>query len=57
MQQGDQSGSLHFALVLHPLIRQIRDICKLLLHDWYLDDETIIWDSEEVAKALYIIWE
>ncbi|GKC16560.1 hypothetical protein Tco_1013342, partial [Tanacetum coccineum] len=26
-----------------------RDSCKLLLHAWYLDDGTVIGDSEEVA--------
>ncbi|GJX34129.1 hypothetical protein Tco_0245686 [Tanacetum coccineum] len=28
---------------------------KLLLHAWYLDDETLIEDSEEVARVLDII--
>ena len=55
VQQGDPLGQLLFALVLHPLIHQIRDSCKLLLHAWYLDDETLVGDSEEVAKALDII--
>jgi len=40
---------------LHPLIHQVRDSCKLLLHAWYLDDGTLVGDSEEVAKALDII--
>ena len=55
VQQGDSLGPLLFALVLHPLIHHIRDSCKLLLHAWYLDDETLVGDSEEVAKALDII--
>ncbi|GJT54578.1 hypothetical protein Tco_0989632, partial [Tanacetum coccineum] len=33
----------------------IKDSCKLLLHAWYLDDGTVIGDSEEVARVLDII--
>ena len=55
VQQGDPLGPLLFALVLHPLIHQISDSCKLLLHAWYLDDGTLVGDSEKVAKALDII--
>ncbi|MCI32818.1 hypothetical protein A2U01_0054032, partial [Trifolium medium] len=52
VQQGDPLGPLIFALVLHPLIHKIKDNCNHLLHVWYLDDETIVGDSREVAKAL-----
>jgi len=55
VQQGDPLGPLLFALILHPLIHQVRDSYKLLLHAWYLDDGNLVGDSEEVAKALDII--
>nr|GEV06996.1 hypothetical protein [Tanacetum cinerariifolium] len=37
------------------LLHEIKDSCKLLLHAWYLDDGTVIGDSEEVASVLGII--
>nr|GFA08648.1 putative reverse transcriptase domain-containing protein [Tanacetum cinerariifolium] len=37
------------------LLHEIKDNCKLLLHAWYLDDGTVIGDSEEVANVLDII--
>nr|GEV49537.1 putative reverse transcriptase domain-containing protein [Tanacetum cinerariifolium] len=55
VQQGDPLGPLLFALVLHPLVHRIKDCCQLLFHAWYLDDDTIIGDTKEVAKAIDII--
>ncbi|GJW29230.1 putative reverse transcriptase domain-containing protein [Tanacetum coccineum] len=55
VQQGDPLGPLLFTLELHRLVHKIRDNCKLLFHACYLDDGTVIGDSEEVAMALDII--
>ncbi|GJW19493.1 hypothetical protein Tco_0026929 [Tanacetum coccineum] len=55
VHQGDPLGPLLFTLELHRLVHKIRDNCKLLLHAWYLNDGTVIGDSEEVAKVLDII--
>nr|GEW80994.1 putative reverse transcriptase domain, PPM-type phosphatase domain, protein phosphatase 2C family [Tanacetum cinerariifolium] len=55
VSQGDPLGPLFFALVLHLLVHKIRHNCKLLLHAWYLDDGTVIGDSEEVSRVLDII--
>ncbi|GKG20017.1 putative reverse transcriptase domain-containing protein, partial [Tanacetum coccineum] len=55
VQQGDPLKHLLFALILHPLLHKIKDSCKLLLHSWYLDDGTVIGDSEEVVRVLDII--
>ncbi|GJV85835.1 hypothetical protein Tco_1525733 [Tanacetum coccineum] len=50
-----QIGTSSFSLILHPLLHKFKDSCKLLLHDWYLDDGTVIGDSKEVARVLDII--
>lgn len=55
VQQGDPLWTLLFALILHPLVNKIATQCKLQLYAWYLDDNTIIGDTSEVAKALNII--
>ncbi|GKE26038.1 hypothetical protein Tco_1441422, partial [Tanacetum coccineum] len=36
------------------IVCKIKDSCKLLLHAWYLDDRTVIGDSEEVVIVLDI---
>ncbi|GKC36716.1 hypothetical protein Tco_1049100 [Tanacetum coccineum] len=54
-EQDDPLGPILFAFVLHLLVYKIKDSCKLLLNAWYLDDGTVIKDSEEVAKVLDII--
>nr|GFB08984.1 putative reverse transcriptase domain-containing protein [Tanacetum cinerariifolium] len=54
-KQCDPLRPLLFALILYPLLHKIKDSCKLLFQDWYLDDRTVIRDSEEVARVLYII--
>ncbi|GKA76467.1 hypothetical protein Tco_0782928 [Tanacetum coccineum] len=37
------------------LLHKIKDKCKHLLHAWYLDNGTVIRDSEEAARVLDII--
>nr|GEW60614.1 hypothetical protein [Tanacetum cinerariifolium] len=51
MQQGGPLGPLLFALILHPPLHKIKDNCKLLLHNWYLDDGTVIGNLEEVVMV------
>ncbi|GJY64366.1 hypothetical protein Tco_0465826, partial [Tanacetum coccineum] len=58
----DRSALLHKVRVKCPSISLWADFfyrhamsCKLLLHAWYLNDGTIIGDSEEVSKVLDII--
>lgn len=55
VQQGALLGPLVFALVLHQLIAKINEQCILSLQAWYLDDGTVIGDTEEVAKALAVV--
>ncbi|GJY77416.1 putative reverse transcriptase domain-containing protein [Tanacetum coccineum] len=54
-QQGNPLGPLLFVLILHWLLHKIKDSCKIILHAWYLDDGTVIGDSEDVARVLDII--
>ncbi|GKB23038.1 hypothetical protein Tco_0862439 [Tanacetum coccineum] len=54
-EQGDPLRHLLFYLVIHLLVHKIIDSCKIILHAWYLDDGTVIGDSEEVARVLDII--
>nr|GEW46762.1 hypothetical protein [Tanacetum cinerariifolium] len=49
-----RSGSLPRPTNLR-IRRSSRFCCKLLLHVWYLDDGTVIGDSEEVSRVLDII--
>ncbi|GJX26535.1 hypothetical protein Tco_0232831 [Tanacetum coccineum] len=56
-EQGYPLRPLLFALILDSLLHKIKDSCKLLLHAWYLDDGTVIGDSEEVVRVLDIIKE
>ncbi|XP_026399742.1 uncharacterized protein LOC113295625 [Papaver somniferum] len=55
VQQGDPLGPLLFALTFHPLVKSIASRCKLDLHAWYLDDNTFVGDTLEIAKPLSII--
>ena len=55
-QQGDPLSSLLFALVLHPIILQVRDsLPDLILNAWYLDDGTLSGASSDLQAAFDII--
>ncbi|GJQ97670.1 hypothetical protein Tco_0008809 [Tanacetum coccineum] len=54
---GDPLGPLLFYLVLHPLIRKIRDSFSLSFHALYLDDGTIVGDTVVVGNVLDLIME
>ncbi|KAL8138237.1 hypothetical protein V2J09_004238, partial [Rumex salicifolius] len=55
VQQGDPLGLVLFALTLHPLVHRINEVCNLYFMAWYLDDGTIIGDTEVVSDALHLI--
>ena len=56
VQQGDPLGPMLFCLVLHVLVREIKDLCPLLLFlKWYLDDGTIAGPTSQVLRALELI--
>lgn len=55
VQQGDPLGPLLLSLSLHPLVCKIATQCKLDLNAWYLDDGTLIGETNEVDKALQIL--
>ena len=56
VQQGDPLGPLLFSLALQRLVLEIDEaVPDLDLHAWYLDDGTMIADSEKIAKVLDII--
>nr|GEV55987.1 hypothetical protein [Tanacetum cinerariifolium] len=57
VQQGDPLGPLLFAIVLHPLVRKIKDSFNLSPQAWYLDDGTIIGDTLVVREVLKVIIE
>jgi ubiquitin carboxyl-terminal hydrolase 44/49 len=56
VQQGDPLGPLHFAQVMHKIVRQIAvQVPGLLINLWYLDDGTLIGTFADVLAAFNII--
>jgi len=56
VQQGDPLGPLGFALILQPLLERLQaDVSSLHLNVWYLDNDTLMGSSEDLAAALCIV--
>ena len=56
VQQGDPLGPLGFALVLQPVIENIKEeVPSFLINVWHLNDGTLCGTEEELAIALSII--
>ena len=56
VQQDDPLGPLLFSLVLQKIINKIVEECPdLLINSWYLDDGTLVGDSNTINKVLQIL--
>ena len=54
-QKGDPASMLLSSLAIQPLVRRLRQECRLALNRWYADDGTLIIPIAKVAKALRIL--
>ena len=57
VQQGDPLGLLGFALTFQPIIERIKEVPRLKINAWYLDDGTLCGSPSDLLEALKIVEE
>jgi hypothetical protein len=56
VQQGDPLGPLGFAMVLHPLLQELKSqVPDLVINAWYLDDGVLCGCPDDLLRAIDII--
>lgn len=56
VQQGDPLGPLGFAMVLHPLLQELKSqVPDLVMNAWYLDGGVLYGKPDDLIRAIDII--